>query len=104
MSAAVTIYAIDFGTSNSLLAGVGPDGALPPAPIDPTAPEPTILRSILFFADGEWSFGHEALRSYEAHGARSPRSASNARRASPDSTRSRSAPSLSPRRTTFAAR
>ncbi len=67
-----TIYAIDFGTSNSLLTGVGPDGVLPIAPLDPTAAEPTILRSILFFSDeqGEWFFGQEALTSYVAHGMR----------------------------------
>lgn len=68
----VTIYAIDFGTSNSLLAGVGPDGVMPPAPIDPSALDPTVLRSILFFSEdtGAWSFGQEALRSYVAHGTR----------------------------------
>ena len=67
----VTIYAIDFGTSNSLLAGVGPGGALPPVPLDVTAREPTILRSILFFSeDREWSFGHEALHNYVANGTR----------------------------------
>ena len=68
---AVTIYAIDFGTSNSLLAGVGPAGALPPAPLDASAREPTILRSILFFSeDGRWSFGNEALQAYVAYGTR----------------------------------
>jgi hypothetical chaperone protein len=69
----VTIYAIDFGTSNSLLAGVGRGErrALPPAPLDTTAREPTILRSILFFSeDGRWSFGQEALAAYVAHGTR----------------------------------
>ena len=67
----VSVYAIDFGTSNSLLAGVSPDGVLEPAPLDPTAQEPSILRSILFVSeDGEWSFGHEAFKSYVAHGTR----------------------------------
>src|SRR5689334_13533095 len=66
----VTLYAIDFGTSNSLLIGVGPEGVTAPAPLDPTAREATILRSILFFTEGDWSFGQEALASYIAHGTR----------------------------------
>ncbi len=43
------IYAIDFGTSNSLLAAARPDGQVAPIPLDPDASDPTILRSILYF-------------------------------------------------------
>ena len=69
--AAVTMYAIDFGTSNSLLAGVSPGEAHAPAPLDPGAREPTILRSILFCSEErEWWYGDEALRSYVASGMR----------------------------------
>jgi hypothetical chaperone protein len=66
-----SLYAIDFGTSNSLLAAVGPD--LPPEAlvIDPSAKDPTVFRSILFFSEqSEWSFGAEALRRYVEEGMR----------------------------------
>ena len=63
----VAIYAIDFGTSNSLLAAAGKRGAHAPLALDPSAREPTILRSILFFSeDARWSFGVEALRNFVA--------------------------------------
>ena len=68
-----TIYAIDFGTSNSLLAGASPGSGggatCPPIPLDPDAPDPTILRSVLFF-DGQsrFSCGHAALADFVENG------------------------------------
>jgi hypothetical chaperone protein len=64
-------YAIDFGTSNSLLAAADGARVYEPIPLDPLAPNPTVLRSVLHFSEeGTWSFGSEALRTYVAHGMR----------------------------------
>jgi hypothetical chaperone protein len=65
-----TIYAIDFGTSNSLLAAATRDGPLEPVPLDAAAADPTILRSILCFPDAGGVFvGTEALRRFIEDGA-----------------------------------
>ncbi|HVW24356.1 MAG TPA: Hsp70 family protein [Polyangiaceae bacterium] len=65
------IYAIDFGTSNSLLAAADRDRVYDPIPLDPSAPNPTIFRSVLHFSDGgEWAFGADALRTFVAQGMR----------------------------------
>lgn len=62
------IYAIDFGTSNSLLGAVVGGAVRPPAPLDPAARDPSILRSVLFFPDGEKCFfGAEAVREFVRH-------------------------------------
>lgn len=64
------IYAIDFGTSNSLL-GAAETKSLHHSPIelDPNAKDPTILRSILFFPTrSECYFGTDAIREYVKHG------------------------------------
>ena len=64
-----TVYAIDFGTSNSLLAAANRDRVFDPVPLDPAAPDPTILRSILCFPDaGGVYVGAEALRQFVEHG------------------------------------
>ena len=61
-------YAIDFGTSNSLLAAVVDGRVLPPAPLDPSARDPSILRSVLFFPEGESCFfGAEAVKEFVRH-------------------------------------
>jgi hypothetical chaperone protein len=66
-----SIYAVDFGTSNSLLAAVGEDFDAEAFAIDPSAKDPTVFRSILFFSEqSEWSFGAEALRRYVEEGMR----------------------------------
>jgi hypothetical chaperone protein len=65
-----SLYAVDFGTSNSLLVAVGPDGAEPPLALDEGARDPTVFRSILCFEEGRWSFGAEALARYVAGGMR----------------------------------
>jgi hypothetical chaperone protein len=66
-----SLYAIDFGTSNSLLAGVGRDFAAEVLALDPLAKDPTVFRSILFFSEqSEWSFGADALERYVAAGMR----------------------------------
>jgi hypothetical chaperone protein len=66
-----SLYAIDFGTSNSLLAAVGEDFDGQALAIDPLAKDPSVLRSILFFSEqSEWFFGAEALRRYVEHGMR----------------------------------
>jgi hypothetical chaperone protein len=66
-----SIYAIDFGTSNSLLTAVGKDFDAEGLAIDPLAKDPTVFRSILFFSEqSEWSFGADALRRYVADGMR----------------------------------
>ena len=45
------IYAIDFGTTNSLLAAASRDAVHAPIALDPGARDPTILRSVLYFPD-----------------------------------------------------
>lgn len=65
------IYAIDFGTSNSLLAAADASRVYEPIPLDPLAPNPTVFRSVLHFSEElEWSFGAGALATYVAHGMR----------------------------------
>src|SRR5687767_1371119 len=63
------IYAVDFGTSNSLLAAASADDTCPPIPLDPASADPTILRSVLFF-DGRdrFSCGAQALTDFVAGG------------------------------------
>ncbi|HEY6877696.1 MAG TPA: Hsp70 family protein, partial [Polyangiales bacterium] len=63
-----TIFAIDFGTSNSLLAAAAPGRVFAPAPIDPAADDPTVLRSVLYFAHEEQAFGSAAVRRLVANG------------------------------------
>jgi hypothetical chaperone protein len=62
------LYAIDFGTSNSLLVAVSRDGVDPPLALDPSARDPSVFRSIACFSDGRWSFGSAALERYVAEG------------------------------------
>src|SRR5690242_6703857 len=65
-----TLYAIDFGTSNSLVAAANAERIFPPAPLDPAAADPTILRSILCFPDAGGAYvGSEALQQFIEHGA-----------------------------------
>lgn len=57
-----TVFAIDFGTSNSLLAAASSTQLFAPAPVDPGAADPTILRSALYFRRLEAGrFGSEAI-------------------------------------------
>ncbi|HTA90198.1 MAG TPA: Hsp70 family protein [Polyangiaceae bacterium] len=65
------MYAIDFGTSNSLLAAANRDATHPPIPLDEHALDPSVFRSILYFSDDlAWSFGAGALSDYVAQGLR----------------------------------
>jgi len=62
--------AIDFGTSNSLVAGAEATGILPPIPIDPSSADPTIMKSVLYsLRRNEWSVGNEAISLYYEAGA-----------------------------------
>ena len=64
-----TLYAVDFGTSNSLLAAASRDRVFDPVPLDALASDPTILRSILCFPDGGGvHVGVEALKQFVEHG------------------------------------
>jgi hypothetical chaperone protein len=68
MSDKPTIFAIDFGTSNSLLAAARPGRVFEPAPLDPDAADPTVLRSALYFASlSEAAFGSAAWRALVAN-------------------------------------
>jgi len=63
------IYAIDFGTTNSLLAAASRDAIHPPIPLDADARDPTILRSVLYFPTAERVFyGSAAAAEYASHG------------------------------------
>ncbi len=70
------VYAIDFGTSNSLLAAANLHEVHPAVPLDEHAEDPTVLRSVLFFPEatslGEERcfFGKSALEEYVARGSR----------------------------------
>src|SRR5687768_7446711 len=62
-------YAIDFGTTNSLLAAANERAVHPPIALDPLAPDPTILRSVLYFPDAaHCHYGADALAQYTAQG------------------------------------
>lgn len=67
-----TVFAIDFGTSNSLLAAANDETTFPPAPLDPDASDPTVLRSALYFTDlrAPAYFGTSALKEFAQNGFR----------------------------------
>src|SRR4051794_2158266 len=63
------MYAIDFGTSNSLLAAANESGVHGPIALDPGSSDPSIMRSILYFPSGTACFfGQGALDEYIARG------------------------------------
>lgn len=63
------VYAIDFGTSNSLLAASSLEEVIEPIPLDTNQKDPTILKSLFYTRDLEnWSFGSEAITEYEEWG------------------------------------
>lgn len=66
MSAAKpTVYAIDFGTSNSLLAAANSTRVFAPIVLDPAAVDPTVMRSAVFSLSRDaWTFGQEAVDLY----------------------------------------
>lgn len=63
-----TVFAIDFGTSNSLLAAAAPGRVFAPAPLDKGAENPSVLRSVLYFSEGEQAFGSDAVKRLVANG------------------------------------
>jgi hypothetical chaperone protein len=76
MSFTPDVYAIDFGTSNTLLAAANRSGSHPPIPLDPNADDPSLLRSILFFPEAGGpvgappQLGKAAIDAYVAQGSR----------------------------------
>jgi hypothetical chaperone protein len=71
MSAAFVpeIYAIDFGTTNSLLAAASRAGIHAPIMLDEAAQDTSILRSVLYFPHAERCFyGARAIAEYTASG------------------------------------
>lgn len=69
MSGRPTVFAIDFGTSNSLLAAASRDELFPPAPLDDGAADPTVLRSALYFSSLEaGEFGSRAVKALALNG------------------------------------
>jgi hypothetical chaperone protein len=58
------VYAIDFGTSNSLLAAANAHETVPPIPLDTGADDPSVLRSLLFFGHNEFSCGSSAIEHF----------------------------------------
>jgi hypothetical chaperone protein len=64
-----SVYAIDFGTTNSLLAAANETSVHPPVAIDPSGKDPSILRSVLYFPDAQRCYyGAEAISEYVARG------------------------------------
>ncbi|NQW45000.1 MAG: Hsp70 family protein [Deltaproteobacteria bacterium] len=58
-------YAIDFGTSNSLLAAASTEQIFNALPIDPGSYDPTVMRSLLYFPNQKKVlFGSNALKNY----------------------------------------
>lgn len=63
------IYAVDFGTSNSLLAASVNGKPHQPIELDPTDKDPQILRSLIYFPlTGDPSFGKKAIDQYTEQG------------------------------------
>jgi len=64
------IYAVDFGTSNSLLAAATPEATTAAIALDPAATDATVLKSIVYTPSaGTWFFGANAVNEYGEHGA-----------------------------------
>ncbi len=64
------IYAIDFGTSNSLLSASTKGGVIPPIPLDLENKDSSIMRSLMYFPkQGAPSFGRQAVLQYVEEGA-----------------------------------
>jgi hypothetical chaperone protein len=60
------VYAVDFGTSNSLLAAANSKELFAPIPLDPEASDPTILRSLLFFpSQKQCYYGSSAIKEFK---------------------------------------
>ena len=65
MSESESILAIDFGTTNSLVALASKEQAYEPAQVDKAASDSSILRSIIFAIDPQTVyFGQEAIDQY----------------------------------------
>ena len=61
----MSFYAIDFGTSNSLLSYVSPTGDIRPIQLESGA---NVLRSLLYTPENnKWFFGSEAVQEYVNH-------------------------------------
>ncbi len=59
------IYAVDFGTSNSLLGAADASTVHPPIALDAGADDPTVLRSLIYFhPEAGVYFGSDAIREY----------------------------------------
>ena len=59
------IFAIDYGTSNTLLGAASKQSSWTDIPIDPEAADPSILKSIILSLGADhWFFGHEAISQY----------------------------------------
>ena len=62
------VYAIDYGTSNTLLSAATADTLHAPIPLDLTASDPTVLKSILYTPhEGDWTWGQAAIDQYMEH-------------------------------------
>jgi hypothetical chaperone protein len=62
------VYGIDFGTSNSIVGAADKKGLRGFAPLDPGAPDPSILRSLLYFPNSKQVyFGTEAISEFTNH-------------------------------------
>lgn len=61
----MSYYAVDFGTSNSLLSYVDSEGKITPVPLENNQP---VLRSLLYTSEkNKWFFGQEAIEQYVHH-------------------------------------
>jgi hypothetical chaperone protein len=62
------LYAIDYGTTNSLVGAVVEGQLIPPIELDPFGKDPTILRSVLFFPSRKQVFyGAQAIQEFVRH-------------------------------------
>lgn len=58
----MSYYAVDFGTSNSLLSYVSDSGEIVPVPLENEGP---VLRSLIYTPEqNKWFFGNEAIKEY----------------------------------------
>ena len=62
----MSFYAVDFGTSNSLLSHVSADGLITPIPLE--SDSNIVLRSLLYTPEPNvWYFGKDAIKEYVNH-------------------------------------